>query len=313
MIFLNACSYENQFVWQQEVLITNFRKFNISKDMHVVVWYCGNADLSKWKQLELKYSEVKFFYYIDKGTTRWLYIPQLRPHILKEHFKIYEKEFKDEIFFYHDADIIFNYLPDFETLMKDDICWQSNVNSYLDYDYLFRKQQQANIPNNEALEKMAEIGGITIDTIKEYDNNTGGAQYILKNIDYTFWEDVERMCLEIRKNFFYNSPNSINSKYFNSEDEGFQSWCADMWAVNFALWKRGIKTSITPLLDFSMVYDKYEVYLKKPIYHDAGANHNDTDVFIKGRYRLKSPIGENITVSKNKASYAYVEAIKQVK
>lgn len=313
MIFINACSYENYYVWQQEVLITNFRKFGISANMHVLVWYIRTVDLGNWKQLQSKYPEVKFFFYEDLGVDTSIYVPQLRPNILKRHFKKYAKQFKNKVFFYHDVDIIFNYLPDFETLIKDNICWQSNTSSYLDYSYLYNKEQVGNIPNNEAIKKLAEIGGVSVETIKSYDGNTGGAQYILKNIDYKFWQEVEHSCLAIRKSLAYMVHGSINQRYFNSENEGFQSWCADMWAVNFALWKRGLKTSTTPLLDFSWVHDDVETYQKKPIYHNAGAKLDQDHVFVKNKYYITSPIGQEITIPNNTASYYYVEAIKAVK
>lgn len=147
-----------------------------------------------------------------------------------------------------------------------------------------------------------------------YDRKTGGAQYILKGIDYTFWEDVERMCVEIRKKFYYNILGSVNNKYFKSENAGFQSWCADMWAVNFSLWKRGIQTDVTPLLDFSWATDNWETYTKKPIYHNAGALNMHGNLFRKAKWIEESPIGKSLGLPpKDSANRAYVLAIQEVK
>jgi hypothetical protein len=82
-----------------------------------------------------------------------------------------------------DSDVIFRELPDFQTLLKDDICWQSDTSSYLDYNYLIAKEKQGNIPDNLAVKKMAEIGEITPEIIQSYMGKTGGAQYLLKHID----------------------------------------------------------------------------------------------------------------------------------
>lgn len=314
MIFIQVIPYDFYFSWQIDIQITNFRKFNLSDKMEILVWYPkGNPKLDIWKKLEKKYSEVKFFYYEDEGVELSLYIPQLRPHTLKKHFKIHEKRLKDKIFFYHDADIIFNYLPDFNKLCEGDINWQSDCSGYLDYSYLRRKEVQGNIPEGEAISILANIGNITIDTLKLYDGKTGGAQNILKNIDSEYWEDVERQCLEIRKAFFHGIKGSINQKYFPSESAGFQSWTCDMWAVNMALWSRGIITNVTKDLDFSWATDNAETYHKKPIYHNAGANGNQPGIFYKGKWINESPIGKKHSVKKDSASFFYVEAMNEVK
>jgi hypothetical protein len=314
LVFLQAVSHEPYFVWQTEVQIVNFRKFGISDRMQIIVWYHkGSTHLPRWMALKRKYSEVNIYFYEDSGVNLGLYIPQLRPHSFKKHFKKYQEELKDKVFFYHDADIIFRELPDFEKLIQDDIVWESNTTGYLDYSYLHRKELQGNIENNEAVKELARIGGITVDTIKSYDAKTGGAQYLLKNIDYNFWEDVEGMCIDIRRSFFHNITGSINNRYFKTEALGFQSWCADMWAVNFSLWKRGIQTGITPELDFSWATDSMETYNKKPIYHNAGASNTTPGVFYKGAWINRSPIGQDISASINSASLAYVNAIKEVK
>lgn len=317
MIFISAQPYDFYFVWQIEVQIVNFRKHGISDKMQVLVWYPGpespdKVDLEPWYILEKKYPEVKFFFYKDTGVNLGLYISQLRPHILTKHFDKYP-ELSKETLFYHDSDIIFNYLPDFESLIKDDINWQSDTSGYLDYEYMRRKEKEGNIPEEEAIKLMCDIGGVSVDLYKSYSSKTGGAQYILKNVDADFWRDVERICLDIRKGFYHGVPTSINRKYFPNEPSGFQSWCADMWAVNFALWKRGKVTNVTPLLDFSWATDTEETYLKKPIFHNAGANGKQPGVFYKARWMRKSPIGQNISVKKGSASYYYVKAISEVK
>lgn len=314
LIFIQAVTNDLYFLWQVEVQIVNFRKFNISNKMEIIVWYPSyNNNLYNWKELEIKYPEVKFFYYEDSGVNTDLYIPQIRPHSLKKHFKENYNRFKGKTFFYHDADIIFNFLPDFNKLIKDDICWESDTSSYLDYDYIKRKEIQGNIPENQLLTVLAQIGNITIEKIKEYSGKTGGAQVLLKNIDYLFWEDVERISIQIRENMFYGVSDSLNKKYFQSENEGLQTWCADMWAINFALWSRDIKTNVTKELDFSWATSVWNDYIDKPIMHNAGASATQNNMFYKGDWINNSPIGKNININKTFASYAYVQAINNVK
>lgn len=320
LIFISAQPHDLYFVWQIEVQIVNFRKFGISDKMYVLVWYPDKnfpdkVDLNPWLQIANKYPEVKFAFIKDKGLTVEefkLYIPQLRPQILARFFEMYP-DLSKKVLFYHDSDIIFNRLPDFEKLLADNINWQSDTSHYLDYQYLRRKEKQGNIPDNEAVQVLADIGGVSIETFKSYEGKTGGAQYLIKGADSSFWRDVEEQVIKIRKAFTYGQPNSINTKYFKSENEGFQSWCADMWAVNMAMWKRNMITDITPELDFSWATDSAETYLKKPIFHNAGATVASHGIFYKGNWMNKSPIGLRHAVKQDSASWYYVKAIEEVK
>lgn len=332
MIFISGQPYDQYFVWQVDVQITNFRKFGISDRMHVLVWHPEQAemterdnktkkvirkfmqapDLSGWHKLQEKYPEVGFFYYKDEGVNLGLYIPQLRPQILKQHFRRFP-ELENETLFYHDSDIIFNYLPDFETLREGNINWQSDCSHYLDYKYLYKKEIEGKIPRRSAIKKLCEIGNIPLETMFCYRKKTGGAQCILKQVDSDFWADVERQCIEIRKAFFFGVQGSFNQRYFTSEAAGFQSWCADMWALNMALWSRGKVTDVTKELDFSWATDSIETYNKKPIYHNAGATRMTPKLFFKGAWIQDSPIGVNLpSPPKDTASLKYVEAIREV-
>lgn len=308
LIFIQVVPDDLYFQWQIEVQIVNFRKFEISKNMEILICHRNNPDnLKAWKKIQEKYPEVKFFFYKNDSPHIGLYIPVLRPHTLKKH-----KFNKKVVYFYHDSDIIFNYLPDFDKLIKGNICWQSDCSSYLDYDYLRTKEIQGNIPEHEAIQKLADIGCIPIEIIQSYNKKTGGAQTILRNLDAAFWEDVERMCVEIRKTFSFGQEGSVNTKYFSSEVEGFQSWCADMWALNFAQWRKGMVTNVTKELDFSWATDNIDTYNKKPIFHNAGATRGGP-IFYKGEWINKSPIGQDLPLpADDSASRKYVEAILEV-
>jgi hypothetical protein len=317
LIIISAQPAEQMFKWQLEVQCTNLREVAANVEHHVLLWYKRpSIDLLQWKDLEKKYPEVNFFYYQDENVDINTYPPLIRPFILKKHFEKYKEEFKNKIFFYIDSDVIFREFPNFEELLSENICWQSNTSSYLDYNYLLNKEIQGNIPNNEAIELMCSIGGISKEILQSYTGKTGGAQYILRGIDHTFWGDVYSISLEIRKKFTHttvlpNNIDSVNTKYFKDENSGFQSWCADMWAVNFALWKRGIKTDVHKELDFTWAVDKAEKWFENKIYHDAGATQKG--IFNKGAWKNDSPIGKNVGTLQSFASKYYVEAINKVK
>jgi hypothetical protein len=80
---------------------------------------------------------------------------------LARHFDNNAEFFKDKVVFYHDSDIIFNYLPDFQTLCTDDVVYQSDTHFYLDYTYLRNKEKQGNLPEHEAVDLLAKIGRVT--------------------------------------------------------------------------------------------------------------------------------------------------------
>jgi hypothetical protein len=299
------------FAWQIEVQIVNFRKFGISQNMHVLVWYPRDGTIHPmWKEIESKYTEVKFFYYVDDGVNLDLYIPQLRPHILKKHFFCNKNYLADKVFFYHDSDIIFRVLPDFEKLMEGSIIYEGDSISYTGSKYLLDKEAYAKIPDNEVVKGLSRITNTPLEFIMKNNENSGGAQYILKNITYTFWEDVEKDSLNIRDYL----KNHINKKYFKSENEGYQSWTADMWAMNFNLWKRGMVTEVSPELSFSWATDLISVYEKYPIMHNAGAELSGSPkIFYKGAYINTTPYSINFdAVDPNFASFKYAEAIKEV-
>lgn len=315
LIFLQVVPKDDYFIWQLDVQIHNFRKHNISHLMQILVWYPSDyTDFSKWDKLSAKYPEAKFYYYKDEGVNLSLYIPQLRPHTLKKHFHILRELLEDKVFFYHDSDIIFNYLPDFEALVEGPICWQSDCSSYLDYSYMRSKERQGNMQEHEGVDLMAQIGRVDVKTIFAYDKGTGGAQNILKGIDAEYWEDVERICLEIRNKFFFGVPGSVNKTYFPSENAGWQSWTCDMWAVNFALWSRGIPTGVTDDLAFSWGTDTVETYQKKPIFHLAGVTANMDGLFYKGKWINDSPIGKvkSANIKPTSACFFYVKELEEV-
>ena len=70
----------------------------------------------------------------------------------------------------------------------------SDTNSYLNYDYIQQK-------GNHVYEKMCEIIGIDKLIPKLMNSNSGGAQYIVKNTTYEFWNKVELDSVNLYKYF----------------------------------------------------------------------------------------------------------------
>jgi len=178
------------YAWQVEVMINNFIKKGINpNNIDIVVAWNPNDDTSKpetiemWNKLSSYYNTVRFFFYKDTREQPIRYISSIRPNVLKQHFKAHP-ELQYEAIFYHDCDIAFTKNPDFSKFLDDDIWYLSNTNSYINYDYIISKGQ-------DVYDKMCEIIKMPKMIPKLMNDNSGGAQYLLKNVDWQFWDKVE--------------------------------------------------------------------------------------------------------------------------
>lgn len=78
---------------------------------------------------------MMLFFYICRYQNKKVYPSSIRPHIIAKHFKTYPF-LEKEVLFYHDSDIIFRTLPNWEELINDDIWYCSDTRSYLDSNYI---------------------------------------------------------------------------------------------------------------------------------------------------------------------------------
>ena len=79
----------------------------------------------------------------------------------------------------------------------------------------------------------------------------------------------------------------VNKIYFKNENDGIQSWCADLWAVQFNLWYRNLETKVVKELDFAWATESIEKLNSCTIFHNAGVTGkymNDIPYFYKGAY-----------------------------
>ena len=184
------------YAWQVEVMLKNFRDLGIHHRFDIHCLFAYNRNLPNWekeqivpvRKVEKAYRDVADFFYYEDTRVTVNYISSIRPNILKQHFKQIPT-LKDEVIFYHDCDIVFTKFPDFiyQTLKKDNICYVSDTISYIGHDYIVSK-------GDGILEQMCEIVGIHPSLVKSKQNESGGAQYILKGLDWVFFEKMERDC-----------------------------------------------------------------------------------------------------------------------
>lgn len=272
---------QSSFVWQTAVNLLNAREYGFSDKAQVLV-FLSHDQLhkgfnGKWKFLERKFPETQFFYYPDtenitKIMTTFEYIPLLRLQMLQKHWKKFP-ELKEKAIYYHDSDTVFTKYPTFlDSFKDDDINYLSETRSYLNADYFERKREEV-LPEKkeifsgvDPLAKVAKITGTTKQTWIDNKDNTGGAQYLLKDIDLQFWIDCFNESISIRTYLM-----DINRRFFASEEKGYQSWVADMLGLIGNLWKRGRKVITPKEMDFAWASQYTEEWENRTIYHDASA------------------------------------------
>jgi hypothetical protein len=310
MIFITAQPDEDYFLWQLEVQYYNFQKSGIPFTcIHTLLGY-DEYPRKEAIAFQEKYQAlgIRIFFYPDEREIGRVYIPSIRPHLLKKYFRDQEKY---EAIFYHDADIIFNTLPNFELLQKDTDWYASDMRFYLSAAYCKRKGQ-------ELFQGMCEIVGVDPKMVEGNNENAGGAQYLLKGdaLNYAFWDKVE----EDSTNLYLYTKTSV--PYFRQqyvqltgkEDyEPIQFWCADMWALLWNGLLNGNNIKITPELNFSWPLNPIEDFYRNPIYHNAGVTEKEKKhLFYKANYLHKTPWEEELThVDKAYCSYKYVQCIKE--
>jgi hypothetical protein len=200
---------------------------------------------------------------------------------------------------------------------KNKTGYVSDTRNYIGYNYIkncsdrYKKKYQ-NLPDNDIFYKMCNIMQIDPLLVQKNQQNTGGAQYLLKNIDYNFWLDCEDKCNKLYKFFLdYTKKFPINHH--------IQKWTVDMWVVLWNYWKLGRKTEIHKDLHFSWGTGSVKEYHERPIFHLAGVTkQNNKDKFHKAKYNNKLVFTSYINnpnifdhINKNNATYEYIKILKE--
>jgi hypothetical protein len=285
---------DNYYTWQVHSWIESLRKIGQSDKAIILIFIPNYRNRNqKWDKIISLYPEAEFVFYKDTtgevSQHLGIYIPILRPYCAMRYFEE-RPEMKEKAIFYCDSDTVF--LPSFniDKFIDDDINYLSNTNSYINATYFDSKIKDV-LPEKldeykrlDILQDLTSLIGISREICEKNNENSGGAQYLLKNIDGEYWKKVYKDCLIIRKYLL-----DINRRFFKDENAGFQSWCSDMFSVLWNLWYREAETKIVPELDFSWASDPIEKIQTTSIYHNAGITgdlSNGYPAFYKGKYHL---------------------------
>lgn len=284
------------YKWQVEILINNFVSLGINpNDMDIVCWKVNGVIPNDWIKLAETYP-ARFFFYDDTRENKH-YISSIRPNILKQHFQAHPYLQRDAIF-YHDCDIIFTKNPTqwitFE-MVQDENWYGSDVRWYIGHDYIISKGE-------DILDKMCEIMEIPKEVVKENELNCIGAQYLMKGLDYNYWNWVEEKC-----DTMFKQITEINNQKKKEKPEyhELQIWCSDMWAVLWKGWLMGKKTITDSAFDFSWGTSSEADYHNMNIMHNAGVTNASSGYFYKAEYINKLPYNEAKEPNKETASWHY--------
>jgi hypothetical protein len=326
--FISAQPCTEYYLWQVESLIQNFMAMGVNPNQIDIVCYKENGVLpDTWSKLANHYP-ARFLFYNDTRKSRH-YVSSIRPNILKQHWERFP-ELKDEVIFYHDCDIIFTKRPISwitEEMMTDDKWYGSDTRSYISHDYIISKGEQV-------LDKMCEIVEIDKEVVRLNELNCIGAQYLMKCIDYQFWDDVERDCERLFKeitdlqpqfekiwidkmvseNLGYLKDGKLYQNGQDSEEWRYhelQIWTADMWAVLWNGWKRGYETIVHGNFKFSWATSSEDDFYNTNIFHNAGATNNK-ELFYKCDYMKILPYNLSLTIKDQTASKKYYQWIQEV-
>lgn len=288
------------YTWQVEVMINNFLKNGISPSQIQIIGALTPQGLLPiaWDTLRRQYPDVGFFFYKDTRHEP-SYISSIRPNALKQHFTQYP-ELKNDAIFYHDCDMIFTKPVNWDKFLEDDVWYLSDTTSYIKADYIKSKRYGV-------YEAMCEIVGISESIPESNNQDSGGAQYLMKNVDAKFWEKVEDDCEALYKFFKQHLIAFPKSDDYHP----IQMWTADMWAVLWNAWYFNHTVKVVPEMKFTWPMHRLADWTDCDIYHNAGVvSGQENGMFNKSLYVSKLPydlVLENF--APEKCSYRYVQEI----
>jgi hypothetical protein len=290
--FIQSCPSDIYYTWQVHLWLESLKEIGHSdKAISVIFTPKGRENRAKWKQIEDLYPEAEFHYYTDEDNLNRLigiYIPVLRPYVLWKYFKENPRRSADAIF-YCDSDILFTKDFNVDQFLEDDVNYLSDTNSYINAKYFDSKikdvlpEKLEEYKTRDILGEIASIIGISREICEANNENSGGAQYLLKNVDAYFWSKVMNDCILIRTYL-----QKVNREFFKDENSGFQSWCADMWAVLWNIWLREQETKVVDELAFAWATDPIIKLDTHTILHNAGITNTmmGHPCFYKGKYHM---------------------------
>lgn len=278
----------NYYLWQCLVQINNLIKYGYDED---AIYIISTYNPSPVLQAMINHPKIKSKFYLYKDERKdSIYPVSLRHYLMMNFFKDYP-EYENESIFLLDPDAVFTRKLDFSEMEKDDLWHLSDTRAYIDSNYIRTKSEKV-------FNEMCDIVGLNPNDVISLDPNAGGAQYLMKNINYKFFEKS------------YNDSEKLYKCLKDNETSGVLPWTADMWSLlwNGLYFKHNIK--IDEKLDFCWAPYNVKEWDKKYIFHNAGITTPRDGFFTKTEYQ-NSPFNQEIKVNEDNCTFKYVQEIKE--
>lgn len=295
LIYITCCPIDTYFSWQVLLWLQSLKDVGESDKAHVLLYHPKGREVPKeWSKIEQLFPEVRIKKYEDVTLRNLLplYIPVLRPFLMSNYLAE-NPELCNKAIFYCDSDVLFTRKVDVDKYLDDDASYLSDTVGYIGAEYIQGKKKDVlpkkakEFEKRDILDEMCKLIGVSKEVAIANQSSSGGAQYLLKGTDAKFWEKVMKDCIVIKLHL-----DAVNRQFFENGNIGYQSWCADMWAVLYNLWHRGYETKVVPEMNFAWATDPIEKLQDVAILHNAGVTNEENL-----RSTQKGPDGKNLVVN----------------
>ena len=186
-------------------------------------------------------------------------------------------------------------------MITDNEWYGSDTRWYIGHSYIKSKGQ-------DVIDEMCKIMDLDESLIEDNELNAIGAQYLMKGVDYYYWDRVESDSENLFKEI---SELNRKKKELDPTHHELQIWCADMWAVLWGAWRKGYKTNCHSNFDFSWGTSSEDEYFKMNIMHNAGVTDSQSGLFYKAQYMNSIPYKEPLKINEKTASWHYWNWIQE--
>lgn len=309
MTTIIAVSNVKSQIYQLEMLFESMREYNYKYPVHLLIFKVIEQEpwIKEWDELNDLYPEIQIFKYSDNDSLKGLlaaYHNLHRFYSLKEHLKLYP-EIKTIL--YMDSDIILTKEMNIDDILEDDINYGADINSYNNWSYFTGKRSMVRPEKLEEWDTMKPLNklwnkyNLKEEDFKAHNENMGGVPFLLKNVDWKFFEECLYETVPLKKTL--DAMNHVFIKGSTPQekaDNGWQSFCGDMWILFFKLIGYGKKFKIDSRLNFAWATSNIENVAETAHVHNAGYHEG---LEWKGFYKGKYISGEISPFDKEEESY----------
>jgi len=285
------------YLWQALVQMANLRELGYEEDAHYPIVYFDERPsdllLRFWESDEI--GAYLHLYPDTRSDTS--YPASMKPWLMAKFFEQFPEE-TSSAYNYLDPDCVFTRPMDFSPFEADDRVWYgSDTRSYTGVQYIREK-------GDPLFLDLCQISGVSPDDVLAHDENSIGAQYIVKGADAHFWFDVERKSVTA----YRHMVRTTDQYHPEGHEYPIQAWCAEMYMQQFETIRAGFTPQASDLMSFCWANAPIEAWDAHAYFHDAGMPVENGRDFCKGTWQT-SPFRKKITVSPDSASSRYVDLI----